>query len=312
MPAGDELVARLAEVGRALLPTGATDALEVLADHDGTAVVAVGDVVVKAHRADAAPTDVAERAAIAARVPELLTPLVLPDAGVAPYVAVMADRAVTAWPRGVPVDRDDPDAAPWAETGALVARLHRQPVALARGLTARGPDRVARALIALRALEGGPDVEAVLAAAATLEPWTYAAAPWPTRSALVHGDLHLGQLLTPPTAAGLVLLDVDDVGLGDPVWDLARPAAWFLTGMVHADEWSSFLGAYAAADGPATADGRDPWPALEPVARALTVQMAARVLVRAHAAGSPSDTPAQWLVEACRRIVAVDSIPAPP
>jgi aminoglycoside phosphotransferase (APT) family kinase protein len=274
--------------------------------------VAVGDLVVKTHRDDLPVDVVAQRARLAATVPAVLSPVALPDADLPPYVVVVEGRAVTVWPRGTTLDRTDPDAAPWYESGALLARLHRNPPEVADGLHAAGPDRVARALRALAAAGAGRREEAgaVLAAAATLEPWTRGDAPWPRLDCLVHGDLHLGQLVVPPDADSLVLIDVDDLGLGTAAWDLARPAAWFLTGFLDEGDWSSFLSGYRDAGGPVLAEGRDPWPDLEPAARALTVQTAARALVTAQ--HGPLDTPAQWLVEACRRIVAVGSIPATP
>jgi hypothetical protein len=314
-----EFLSRLGDLAAGLPAAG--PAPEVLARHDDTVVVAFGDVVLKTHRAGLDPGLVARRAAVATRLPELLTPLALPGAGLPPYVVVLDGRAVTAWPRGATVDRTDPDAAPWREAGALLARLHRHPVGAAAGLVAGGRERVVRAVAALRAPggpveRGEPDALAVHAAAATLEPWTHAAAPWPLgrhEPCLVHGDVHLGQLVTPPDAlapGALVLLDVDEVGVGVPAWDLARPAAWFLCGLVDGSDWSAFLDGYADADGPLLRPGRDLWAELEPAARALTVQTAARVVVAA--AGGPLDTPAQWLVDACRSIAGGSMLPATP
>ncbi|WP_139983390.1 aminoglycoside phosphotransferase family protein [Nocardioides litoris] len=276
-------------------------------------VVAVGDVVVKAHRAGDAPAVVAARAALAARLPELLAPVALPGADLAPYVAVEGGRAVTVWPRGVPLDREDPDAAPWRGLGGLLARLHRREPEEAGGLAAAGPDRVARSVEALRRTgRDDEDARAVLAAAATLAPWTCGQAPWPSSvhgPVLVHGDVHLGQLVD--AGAGLVLLDVDDLGVGVSAWDLARPAAWFLTGLVGEQEWGSLLGGYADAGGPLTTDPRGPWPELEPAARALTVQTAARGLLGRGGLPADDDLPRRLLVEACRRIAAGGSVPGP-
>jgi predicted trehalose synthase len=42
---------------------------------------------------------------------------------------------------------------------------------------------------------------------------------------LVHGDWHLGQLGR--RGEHWVLIDVDDLGVGDPAWDLARPAGFW-------------------------------------------------------------------------------------
>ena len=47
---------------------------------------------------------------------------------------------------------------------------------------------------------------------------------------LVHGDWHLGQLAR--VDAEWRLLDIDDVGLGDPAWDLGRPAGFWAAGLL--------------------------------------------------------------------------------
>ncbi|WP_235489598.1 hypothetical protein [Frankia sp. AvcI1] len=97
---------------------------------------------------------------------------------------------------------------------------------------------------------------------------------------MIHGDWHFGQLVALP-AAGWRIIDVDDLGLGDPAWDLARPAAWFATGLLPVEIWARFLDAYAACGGPAVTNRDDPWAALDLPARALTVEYAATA-VAAH------------------------------
>ncbi|NDZ99061.1 phosphotransferase, partial [Streptomyces sp. SID10116] len=124
--------------------------------------------------------------------------------------------------------------------------------------------------------------------------------------ALCHGDLHLGQLVRGPDGRWL-LIDVDDLGVGDPAWDLARPAAWFACGLLSPQEWTRFLDAYRDAGGPAVpADGADPWSTLDVPARALTVQTAALVIVKAVAADRPLDEVEQALVDACARMSGVE------
>ncbi|MHC3430434.1 phosphotransferase, partial [Streptomyces sp. DT18] len=77
---------------------------------------------------------------------------------------------------------------------------------------------------------------------ATLPPWARGEVPGPAR-ALCHGDLHLGQLVRHPAPHGAWrLFDIDDLGLGDPARDLARPAAWHGCGLLSAADWSTFLG----------------------------------------------------------------------
>ncbi|MFG2192252.1 phosphotransferase family protein [Streptomyces sp. NPDC048639] len=128
------------------------------------------------------------------------------------------------------------------------------------------------------------------------------------RGTLCHGDWHLGQLVRHPAPDGAwLLIDVDDLGLGDPAWDLARPAAWFALGLLAPEIWQRFLGAYRSAGGPAVRPEGDPWPELDVPARALTVQMAALALARAAAEGRDPDEDEEALVDGCVRIADMGS-----
>ncbi|MGW7515508.1 phosphotransferase [Streptomyces sp. NPDC054796] len=244
-------------------------------------------------------------------------------------------RAASLWPYGSPVDPEDPSAAPWEEAGTLLARLHAvPPLALSAGLTGplplmRGPVKAARALARMRATvpPGHPAARAVERAWAGLPAWCRAqepegasriaaprhAAPSDGSAAadaplaLCHGDFHLGQLVRHPAPDGpWKLIDVDDLGLGDPAWDLARPAAWYAAGVLPPAEWYRFLGAYQSTNGTA---GRDPWPRLDAPARALTAQIAALALTKAYAARRPLDGDEEACVDACARIAAVAELP---
>ncbi|NEE41548.1 phosphotransferase, partial [Streptomyces sp. SID7982] len=65
--------------------------------------------------------------------------------------------------------------------------------------------------------------------------WARGEAPAPVRKggSLCHGDLHLGQLVRHPAPDGpWLLIDMDDAGVGDPAWDLGRPAAWYAAGLL--------------------------------------------------------------------------------
>jgi hypothetical protein len=53
---------------------------------------------------------------------------------------------------------------------------------------------------------------------------------------------------------------VDDLGVGDPAWDLARPAGFWAAGLIPDDDWAAFLQSFRDAEGPAVPPG-DPWPA---------------------------------------------------
>ncbi|MGW0736516.1 phosphotransferase family protein [Streptomyces sp. NPDC002851] len=153
-----------------------------------------------------------------------------------------------------------------------------------------------------------PEATAVERAWANLPPWARAESPMPPAPrALCHGDLHLGQLVRHPAAPvdGWLLIDVDDLGLGVPSWDLARPAAWYATGLLPPEDWARFVDAYRAAHGPALPATGDPWPALDVPARALTVQTAALAIAKAAEAGRALDEVEQDLIAACDRMAAL-------
>lgn len=263
----------------------------VLADRRDATVIRHGSVVAKAHASDTDPDELSVRVRVAGHpgcAGILLPPLGGPE-------ALPGGRAVTLWPYGEPVSPDHPEAAPWAEAGALLARLH----AVAPGALPpmRGPAKAARAVARLRAVDGGGAAAgAVLRAWAALPGWARGEGA-ALEGALCHGDFHLGQLVR--CAPGWVLIDVDDLGLGDPAWDLARPAAWYAAGLLAPEDWERFLGAYRAAGGLAVRGCQeDPWARLDLPARALTVQMSALALAK----GRPLDEAQEAMVESCVRI----------
>ncbi|MFF4173512.1 phosphotransferase family protein [Streptomyces sp. NPDC001744] len=308
-PSVPPLPDRLAALARAAAhPPGApcrcADGLAgVLADRDDGTVVRHGALVAKAHAPGTDPEAHRARLALAAHpavadvfLPPLPPPPDAPDA--------LDGRPVTLWPYGPPVDPDDPDAAPWEEAARLLARLHRTPCPPeAGGLpAARAPLKAALAVERMcRTAPDHPAATAVLGAWRTV-PERPAEAP----RLLCHGDFHLGQLVrsgSPRPPAGPPpwrLIDVDDLGLGDPAWDLARPAAWFAVGILPPEIWARFLDAYREAGGPAV--GADPWDRLDTPARALTAQTAALALVKSTAGRRPLDEVEQMMVDACVRI----------
>ncbi|MFJ9351483.1 phosphotransferase family protein [Streptomyces sp. NPDC101237] len=299
----DVLPQLTAEVRAAAHPGAARCACgtTTLADRPDTTVLRHAETVAKAHAPGTDPADLAGRLAIAARLPDLfLAPLTATPA------TVLGTRPVTLWPYGRPVDPDAPDAAPWEAAATLLARLHRTPALPGTPVT-RGPAKAAHAVARLRgalaASPGHPAAVPVLRAWSALPAWARGEAPMPGARTLCHGDLHLGQLVRHPAPDGpWRLIDVDDLGVGVPAWDLARPASWYACGLLPPDDWTRFLGAYRAAGGPAVPGDGDPWPALDVPARALTVQTAARYLTKALAADRALDEVERSLIDACARM----------
>ncbi|MDV3131635.1 aminoglycoside phosphotransferase family protein [Mycobacterium sp. 29Ha] len=220
-----------------------------------------GDVVYKLHRPGTDPRQLTMRLRVAAESEALLSPLrAVPEA--------VGDRWRTEWPY-VETVVPQPEFLPWAEAGGLLARLHREePVGR---IPPHGwPQRLRRAMDELR-----DDRDAtVLRAAAVLPDAVWRAGSAARPLSVVHGDFHLGQLGRRDAGSPWLLIDVDDLGLGDPAWDLARPAGFWAAGLIPDDDWGAFVDAYRDADGPALPEG-DPWPVLEPFARAAVVQAAA-------------------------------------
>jgi hypothetical protein len=342
-PPDSELIDDLVALGRAAGEgSGADNGVPtVLADRPDVLVVRVGGVVVKAHApgADAAALAVRLRLAADPRLRGIFLPP-FPSSRARPdqYAVPVRRRLVTLWPTGRPVSPHDPDTAPWKPAAVLLARLHAIPL-MGPGEhlalpTMGGPRRVARALARLRSGPGGDTSVAleVLRAATTLPLWAVGRAPAPGGSVrtLVHGDWHLGQMVRPVpesrtdgpapgpgpgdgyregTVQGWRLIDVDDLGVGEPAWDLARPAAWYATGLLAHETWWAFLSAYRAAGGCAVPTEGDPWLALDVPARALVVQTAALALAAAVREDRPLDEAEEAVVAACRRIAGVDMLP---
>ena len=244
----------------------------------GAEIVVDGDVVYKLHRPGTDPRSLAIRLRIAAESESLLAPLnAVPEP--------VGTRWRTRWPR-VETVVPQPECIPWAEAGQLLARLHTEP--MRRRVPPHGwPQRLRRVVETLRRT---PDPDTIRRAAARLPDAVWRAGSPGRPATLVHGDWHLGQLGRRAATTAWTLIDIDDLGAGDPAWDLARPAGFWAAGLIPDDDWTKFLESYRNADGPALPTG-DPWPVLEPFARAAVVQAAAN---------HPDD---ELLLAACARMV---------
>lgn len=250
----------------------------------GAEIVLDGDVARKLHRTGTDPRLLAKRLRIAAKSPALLSPIsVRPER--------VGQRWRTRWPM-VETVVGEPGCAPWADAARLLADLHREPVP-GRAPVHGWPARLRRAIDRLTGRGG--EHEMVRAAAIALPDVVWRAGSPNRPVTLVHGDWHLGQLGRHHRGAPWLLIDIDDVGIGDPAWDLARPAGFWAAGVIPDEDWSSFLDAYRV-HGTALPAG-DPWPVLEPFARAAVVQAAASGL--AHGDG---DETQQLLLAACERM----------
>ncbi|WNI19526.1 aminoglycoside phosphotransferase family protein [Streptomyces sp. ITFR-21] len=275
----------------------------VVADRPDATVVRVGGAVAKAHAADTDLAALGSRLAVAAhpRMRDILLPPYRPAAG-----ALSAEgRAVSVWPYGRPVDPGDPRAAPWEDAAVLLARLHSVPPAELPGPLPpmRGPAKAARAMARLRAAPDSAAARTVRLAWRRLPGWARDETPREGRAAVCHGDWHLGQLVRYPAPDGRwLLIDVDDLGLGEPGWDLARPAMWFAAGLLAPEVWVRFLAAYRDAGGTAVPGDGDPWGRLDVPARTLAVQSAATAVTKAAREERDLDEAESELLATCARI----------
>ncbi|MBB5964117.1 phosphotransferase [Planomonospora venezuelensis] len=298
MSESEELIS---EMGRIGLRYGDAPP-EVLPTRPDVVIVRAGSVVVKAH-APGTDREPLVRRMRAVRHPVLRGILLDP---VTEEVTEVCGRLVTVWPTGVPVDHDDPDSAPWEASARLLARLHAVPAGALPPLPAAGgPARVGKTVARL---DGGTAAgRVVLRAFDSLAAFLPGpgGAPGPDArdgaDLLAHGDWHMGQMVR--LHGEWIILDTDDLGVGDPAWDLSRPAAWFAAGLLEPQVWHRFLDAYRAEGGCAVPPHGEPWERLEVPAQAMTVQLAAAAVAAAGREGRELDEVEQVLVDTCQRIV---------
>lgn len=269
----------------------------------GARLAFVAGLVVKLHHRDTDEEDLTSRLAAVSRGP--LEAVFVPP--IASTTSRAPDGSITSvWPE-VPVLTAE-DQIPWSEAGRLLAHLHRlkPPPTLLRLTSA---NRLGRAVERAKALSDGPDRDLLVGLGERLlrevaevasergPAQRHTAEPSvPQAVSAAHGDFHLGQLGL--WQGGWRLLDIDDLGVGDPAWDLARPAGFWAAGLVPDGGWEDFLDGYRDAAGPAVPAQGDPWPPLDLPARCAVHVAAVRVLARTvH-----SDLTADALLAACRRM----------
>lgn len=199
-------------------------------------------------------------------------------------------RLATIWPRVEVLAPTDPP--PWTQLGTLLAGLHQSLPTRPSAPQSSALDRLTRAVDYLQ-LRRDNDLRWLAALGEDLTDRLRR----PRRTALIHGDFHLGQLGRPSADGVWSLLDPDDVGIGDPAWDLARPAGLWAAGLLHDAAWMTLLAAYRHAGGPAVPPTGNPWPDLDLTARGATLIAAVQSL---RSGQHPATTRA--LLEACRRM----------
>lgn len=243
-------------------------------------------LVLKVHRPGTDRTQLEQRVSAARQLGRWLLPPATETVLTAPD-----GRLGTIWPRVAVLGRREA-VQPWAEAGAVLAGLHS---ASPPRLPAVDPRTRLQAALSTLAAVASP--EAVLVR--TLgEELLGRRLEW-RRGSVVHGDWHLGQLgrLETTEGARLVLLDVDDLGTGDPAWDLGRPAGLWAAGLLADEDWIAFLDAYRDAGGRAVPDRDRPWHRLEEPARAAVLTATARSLT---SPGTVAEEEQAALLEACR------------
>lgn len=279
---------------------GSTD-LQAMSCRSERLLLRAGDWVLKVHSEDTCAKALQQRLELTTRAG--WKEIVLEPATLS-LRTLTGGRSVTVWPLGRALRLEDEDL-PWEESARLLAALHRLPL----GETAELPRSRAlpRWFEAVKRLEAAPadvrdqDWHLIQKASATLDLKLNEekASHW------VHGDWHLGQLVDIGCEGKPVwrLIDIEDMGVGEAIWDLARPAAFFAAGLLPQDDWERFIAAYRRAEGAALPPAGDVWKELEKPARALVVQSAATSWLKAKREGRGLHQDEQVLVKACLRIV---------
>lgn len=253
----------------------------------------VDDLVITRHPTGTVRDPLAARLAAAASDP--LRTLFAAPLTTSPLTAPNGQLvSITPRTEGVPLDEEPP----WADAGRLLAHLHRTPPPTDLPGHATLPEHAGRSYlqIAVDAVtvlhQGGPTDILRELGTTLLATW-----PTPARPGLVHGDWDLGNLGRLPGSDHWLLTDPETLGLGDPAWDLGRPAGLWAAGLLDDASWRTFLRGYADGGGHIPSEG-EAWNALEHPARCAVFSAAVREVGR-----TPHPEPltplAETLLEAC-------------
>ena len=209
--------------------------------------------------------------------------------------------ALTIWPHATPFNPDSSSQdVPWNECAAHLAALHNADLDPGRiVLTSGWLPRLSRSLAKLRGMLECAERSLILEASQTLP--HFSCSSWNlSQNSIIHGDWHPGQMVYFENR--LVFIDIDDVGLGNRMFDLAKPAAFFLSGLLESNLWNEFRESYENSCQMAKVNRDHFWKDLELPARASVIQSAITAL--AHASESDrklADFEAE-LIKTCQRV----------
>ncbi len=222
-------------------------------------------------------------------------------------------RIMSQWPFAEALTISE-DEIPWHKCGKLLAELHQIPIAVNNFPfslpIATAAKRWQKSIAELKSLNfidhrlKAPWLIVEEMTAKLTLPKIYSA-----RTHWIHGDWHLGQLVREKSEQksemNLKLIDIEDMGLGHPVWDLARPGAFYAAGLLDPEDWSSFLNSYLTAGGPAFQARRNEtfWEILGPAVEVLSLQCAAVGLRKAYLEERSLGDDEQAFIETCARIL---------
>jgi len=213
---------------------------------------------------------------------------------------VREGRALTLWPYAKPLPADSLEDVPWNDCAALIAALHK--VELEPQLVALGSGwlmRLSRSIEKLERMSASAERSIILEAAQTLP--LFSSASWTHhKQSYIHGDWHPGQVAYYENK--LVFIDIDDVGIGNRMFDLAKPAAYFLAGLLPNHMWKEFSEGYQNSCNMSQENRDTFWSELELPARAAVIQSAITALTHASENLRALQNFEIELIKSCQRV----------